>query len=287
MKKIFANEELEYHLANLNIDLLPLIARCSIWAPKELHESCLTKNGCAAKSPMIRRKRSNEKRGSTDIGGFRLDDNTYPNSQMKQCLKRYYGLDAEGYETCHIWNGTCYDARYHTAYANLVLLPRAIASLSDHNLLIQQTLRYRSFELYQWKPDEEKIPLKPNGYPKEWRDLPTIFSKSANKYTPSLNNHSCDISIGLLAREHLTQFFNKQRTPIHLLNSLLKPGSLAQQFSGHSRTLPVLSEIRSPKERFYANPLEINGKYYYLTNDWYEHQRNALIKWLRKLGYDI
>ncbi|HWQ55093.1 MAG TPA: hypothetical protein VN442_15505 [Bryobacteraceae bacterium] len=32
---------------------------------------------------------------------------------------------------CHIWPNSCYDERYHTCVANLVLLPSALASLTD------------------------------------------------------------------------------------------------------------------------------------------------------------
>ena len=103
-----------------------------------------------------------------DIDGVRFDDNTYANV----AIKRATGLrkSAVGFEACHIWPLTCYDERYHTAPANLVLLPRALAGLSDHDPEIQKALQYRAFELYGWWPSDGPRPVNPEFYPTEWRD---------------------------------------------------------------------------------------------------------------------
>ena len=105
-----------------------------------------------------------KKRGKQN--GERMDDNSYPNKQMKTSMKKR-GIIPSGYETCHIWEGTCYDPRYHTCYANLVLLPRAIASLSDHSENIRAILKYRAFELFGFKPEGADDPVRPENYPAE------------------------------------------------------------------------------------------------------------------------
>ena len=58
---------------------------------------------------------------------------------------------------------------FHTAIANLVLLPRPFAGLTDHHGDIQAALKFRSFELYQWSPDPEQPPPRPERYPDDWR----------------------------------------------------------------------------------------------------------------------
>jgi hypothetical protein len=66
---------------------------------------------------------------------------------------------------CHVWPETCYDVRYHTSLANLVLLPAALAGLSDHHEGVAQCLRYRSYELFGWHPADIAVPEMPVGYP--------------------------------------------------------------------------------------------------------------------------
>jgi hypothetical protein len=108
-----------------------------------------------------------EKRGITNKVG--LDDNTYANGLIKRSL----GLNSSevvGFECCHVWPNSCYDTRYHTVIANLVLLPAALASLTDYHSEVQTALQYRAFELYGWHPNEKPTPVKPARYPENWRE---------------------------------------------------------------------------------------------------------------------
>lgn len=167
-----ANIELENVLAEVACSHIPLlVARTALWASKEDYEQCLAK-GSHAKYPNKKRKKADQKRGWNDPvkKDFYLDDNTFPNRQMKAALHKR-GIEVKHYETCHIWEETCYEFEYHTCYANLVLLPRAIASLSDHNENIRSILKYRAFELFGFFPKGKSIPQKPHNYPSEneWR----------------------------------------------------------------------------------------------------------------------
>lgn len=95
-------------------------------------------------------------------------------------MKRALGIDRRrllGWETCHVWPKSCYDVRYHTAPANLVLLPRAIAGLTDHDPDVLAALQFRAFELYGWHPEEVPPPPRPPGYPETWR--PTLPFREA------------------------------------------------------------------------------------------------------------
>lgn len=156
--KLDGNTILSEAAKTLNIDLCKLVACTAYWAPNK-------EDVVSAKNPGIRRKSKGELRGKSADGG-RFDDNTYANKALKSALSHVGKFT--NFEVCHIWPKTCYDVRYHTVLANLVLLPRALASLTDHNDDINKCLKYRSYELYKWYPEDETQPEKPDYYPLNW-----------------------------------------------------------------------------------------------------------------------
>lgn len=122
------------------------------------------------------------------VDGVTLDDNTRAN----QAIKRAIGVslnDIKGFEACHLWPGTAYDVRYHTVIANLVLLPRALAVLSDHDADVLAKLQYRALELYGWHPEEVAPPSKPLNYPTCWRE-PEPFTPEVEMAMARRFNHS-------------------------------------------------------------------------------------------------
>jgi hypothetical protein len=159
-----------------NIHFSDIIAEASIWANPLVYEKLLEIQGSGIWFPNTRRYKpgQNEKRGQI-INEVKLDDNTYANNAIKRAIG-VNRSDIIGFETCHIWADTCYNPKYHTLIPNLVLIPRAIASLTDHDTEIQQALQYRSYELYKWYPSESKTPVKPKYYPIIWKE-PESYSK--------------------------------------------------------------------------------------------------------------
>lgn len=157
------------------LHLSVFVAETSLWAHPNVHRTLMAENGTGAFFVNTRRCRAGDgERPSAVIDGVRLDNNSYANHAIKQAL----GLGrngAIGFETCHIWPRTCYDARYHTAVANLVLLPRPLAGLTDHDAEIRAALQYRAFDLYDWHPADEPPPVRPAFYPESWRP-PLPFS---------------------------------------------------------------------------------------------------------------
>jgi hypothetical protein len=163
-----AQQMLDDALAKHKTRLDVLVAETALWAHPNVHHRHQEEHKSAAVFPHVRRVNvgKGEKRGQT-IGGIKLDDNTYANNAIKRAL----GINRKklvGFECCHIWPKTCYDTRYHTAIANLVLLPRALAGLTDHNQVIQQAIQYRAYELYKWHPAELPQPKRPTNYPENW-----------------------------------------------------------------------------------------------------------------------
>lgn len=168
---VMMREAQEKHAIRLSV----LVAETSLWANPAVHKKLVSLDPSGAFFPKVRRYRAGdgEKRGQIK-DGIRLDDNSYANHALKRAL----GLDrahAIGFEVCHIWPQSCYDHRYHTVVANLVLLPRPLAGLTDHDPDVRAALQFRSFELYGWHPAEVAAPTRPSHYPTNWR-TPLEFS---------------------------------------------------------------------------------------------------------------
>lgn len=144
---------------SLQNNLIDLVAETSIWAKPE-------KVTLTPAYPDVRRGAPREK--GDVIDGIRMDDNTYANLALKRAISKT--SDFKNYMVCHIWPGTTYDERYHTLVANLVLIPRVIAGLSDFCPAVIDCLKYRAFELYGWYPEGEDEPLRPGYYPEKWGD---------------------------------------------------------------------------------------------------------------------
>lgn len=189
-----------------NIHLSILLAETAIWANPKMSDG-------TAWFPNTRRCRTGqgEKRGQI-LDGVKLDDNTYAN----QAIKRAVGIPNNclvGFESCHIWPNTCYDPRYHTTIANLVLIPRAIAGLSDHDPEVQAVLQYRSYELYGWYPEGQQCPSKPAYYPRTWREPETFNQEILSEHNSrrktivsnSTNKESQEQSVKTASTEEIPQ----------------------------------------------------------------------------------
>ena len=113
----------------------------------------------------------------------RADDNCYANRFIKQAVvesfKRKYGYDMlmptylnlTNYEACHVWDKPD-DSRYYASIMNLVLLPSALAQLSDDNEAVKKLLRYEAWKRFGFYPDGENKPICPNNYNEiVWRDV--------------------------------------------------------------------------------------------------------------------
>lgn len=157
----------------LGIDLRQLVAGTAIFAPLKAVQAVSGPDH--AMYPYVRRARTSagERRGQK-IGRVLLDDNTYPNRGIKTVLANCSGTPYylwKNWTVCHIWPATCYDTRYHTALPNLVMLPSAIAGLSDFYLQVLKDLQFRAWELFGWYPQSvAAAPLvQPQGYPAKWR----------------------------------------------------------------------------------------------------------------------
>ena len=155
-----------------------LVAQSAIFCPVEIFLSVKNAYG-SWYNCKYQRARHFQKRGDK-CDNVTLDDNTYANNAIKLAVLKgldKYGIHGstrqvfKGFETCHIWPETCYDARYHTSVGNVVLLPREVAGLTDHCQAVEDLLKYEAWKRFRFKPDEEAVPSKPKNYNKIiWRN---------------------------------------------------------------------------------------------------------------------
>ncbi|MDE6008597.1 MAG: hypothetical protein K2G90_05250 [Muribaculaceae bacterium] len=160
--QLLDGDEIQYSEAfhELEKPLIDLVAQTSVWVePSKVKRDPIYPNV----------KRGTSKSKGEVINGVRIDDNTYPNRAIKQAISK--DISFVNYVTCHIWPGTQYDERYHTQLANLVLVPKVIAALTDFCPKVVDVLKYRAYELYNWFPEEETAPEKPSYYPESWGEF--------------------------------------------------------------------------------------------------------------------
>jgi DNA-binding CsgD family transcriptional regulator len=171
--KIVASELVERASRDLGYNLADLVALTSVWVEPSVYRLLEPVGGVWYPA----RRRANlglrvEGKQVEAVGevkdGLTLDNNTYANVAFKRALG-IHRRDLIGFNICHIWRGTAYDPLCYTQIANLVAIPAELSSLTDHHPHIATCLRYRSWELYAWKPAKELAPVKPAGYPHRWR----------------------------------------------------------------------------------------------------------------------
>ena len=182
-KFVFGKINAQVNLASVSIKnfdqiACKLVAQSAIFCSKEVFDK--VKNGNLG-SPKYkhrndegawygykyRRANANEERGVNDPNDRNviLDDNTYANKAIKYAIcedLKKYGISVSindfsknEFEACHIWDETCYNKKYHTSVANLVLLPRSLASLTDHCDAVKKLLQYEAWKRFKFKPKEE------------------------------------------------------------------------------------------------------------------------------------
>jgi len=184
------------------ISLSTLVAETALWAHPQAHHHLIASTGHAAVFPNCRRARASqgEHRGQR-IGKLLLDDNTYANNAIKRALG-IARADLRGFETCHIWPLTCYNEQYHTAIANLVLIPRALAALTDHDSGVSAALQFRAYELFNWHPTESPNPACPDNYPTTWL-APLPFVSRLDTSRPTRSRHSFDVTVAGITSRNL------------------------------------------------------------------------------------
>ena len=159
----------------LNINLVDLVAATTIWAHPDsvnLLRSLHVNPNALWKFNIRRHFHTETRRVISEVDGCYLDENTEANKAIKIVTGNI--AEAGTFHVCHIYEGSCYEKDYHLSIPNLVLIPKEIATLTDHDHNVKEALKYRSYELYNFH--YQTIPIKPIGYDKLFWRKPTPFT---------------------------------------------------------------------------------------------------------------
>lgn len=154
-------------LKEQRVSLAALAARLALWAHPKVHRRLLALHGSAAMFPNVRQARPEcGERPGQRRDGILLDDDCHALAAITSAVGLPQSVLA-GFAVCHVWPEAASETSGHTAIANLVLLPRSLASWVRDEPEIGAALQYRAFSLYRWCP--ANAPARPEGYPRRWR----------------------------------------------------------------------------------------------------------------------
>jgi hypothetical protein len=142
--------------------MLDLVASNSMWVSK----SVCTKIGTVF--PQTIRTSKREDRGRV-VNGLTLYDN-HPAQDAFWAAIGSNGRHFENANVCHVYSERgVQDPQHFTRLANLLVLPKSLASLSDSDVgPVRDILRYRTYKLYGYRGPDRKRPPRPAYYPKVW-----------------------------------------------------------------------------------------------------------------------
>ena len=268
---------------SIRVPLIDLIAKCSIWVAADQVSP-------TAIYPTVKRGAPKDK--GKIIDGIRIDDNTYANRAIKVAVNK--SIKFENYEVCHIWPDTTYDERYHTLLQNLVMIPRLLAGLSDHYQDVVDVLKYRAWELYNWHPEDQEAPSKPDYYPSDWGTaVPDLNNQSNNEDPISLEEYleeldyeedkvECEI-------EKLKKRVPRWKQKPDQINSRIL--SLYMRMSNGASSRVTHNQLKEQFETLYDDPFETNYaqmKFFGLKNHgkvFTEHSDGTISLWYPIAGF--
>lgn len=155
---------------SLGVDLAALVAAACLWVAPAAHKRNVNvEKPSGAAYPNVCRARSNARERADSLQDGLHGDNGDLLWRALLGVKPSPSSEYAGYRICHVWPNTCFDPRYYTCLANLVLVPAPFVSLVRHEPAVQAALAFRAYELYGWHPREHATPIRPEGYPTTWR----------------------------------------------------------------------------------------------------------------------
>lgn len=113
--------------------------------------------------PSVRDQKNRVNLGEINGRKVFLDDNTTPRWAMLWCHGFLQTNHPKGWTFAHVWP-TVKDPDAYTHLANLVMMPEALASLSDKNGPLCRYLRYHAQTVYGWTPNGYADEVMPDGF---------------------------------------------------------------------------------------------------------------------------
>ncbi|MEX1191710.1 MAG: hypothetical protein WEA99_07020 [Brumimicrobium sp.] len=151
-------------IKNHTDDLVQLICTTSLWASKDIVNKLFAENNNKTASWYLNTRRyikgNNEVR-RTFLNDVYLDDNVCANVAIKKALG-FQTNEIKNFNTCHIYDLSTYNVKYHASIPNLILVPNSIYALTDNSEECKNFLKYISFKLYGFYIGQP--PEKPNNW---------------------------------------------------------------------------------------------------------------------------
>lgn len=165
---------------------------------------------------------------------------------------------------------------YNESFEEKIIKPVVLVSkdVADTNELFMRSYQLADMFSNEDKEDDEKKKTK-----KSLKTLSKSSSKTSSKAPTSTTTIYDELRVGQIARTILKDVLKtKKLTDIAVIN--LQDKSYCRDILGV--TVPVLVEEGNAfdRGRYYASPVEIESKKFYVTNDWYDRHRDKLIDWI-------
>lgn len=109
--------------------------------------------------------------------------------------------DIKNGRVCHIYEGSVASPQHFTHLANMTVVPRALESFTEWPP-IGKLLKWKSFELYDYRGPEQAVPEKPEFIPMAWPGVGVLSDAAAADVIATLRKRS----------ETLPYYYAKQPT---------------------------------------------------------------------------
>lgn len=153
--------------------------------------------------PTIRDHKRQISRGVAGDVQVMFDDNTTPRWAILWSHGIAHTNHPKGWTFAHVWPSSK-DPSSYTHVANLVIMPKYFASLSDKEGPLEPYLQYHAWKTYSWKPESAAVPVESYEYSRvTWHYLNGIDDprKFIHSRIVDLSNQRCLILRELMELE--------------------------------------------------------------------------------------
>lgn len=190
----------------------------------------------------------------------------------------------------HIWGETS-NPFFFTSLWNIVIVPAYFNDILDKDGgadpridMIKEQFKAVCWDRYDIQAKLLKLGLTPTeikkyepkhkvAYSYNIQEITILLSKNG---TPASSNPG--VKVGEIAKNDLRIVLASSSKVTNKDISDLQDKSISKALFGIN--FPVLDVAPADKKRYYAKPVTIKGKDYFLCSQWFEHQRQALEAWI-------
>lgn len=110
---------------------------------------------------------------------------------------------------------------------------------------------------------------------------PCVIENKKNKVAPQSSSSKKGI-ISDVVKTDFRQILQSDKISEHEITQLMNMDYCKQFFKTKGRQFPILVTERNNPRRYYAEPIKIRDKIYYISSQWYNDQLPYLKKWIKE-----